>query len=108
MIIDKKLLKNSLFFNVAPYIINGEVTLKLTKESSNRESSFTIIPTKITERFIEVKEGFEGIEEGKYRYQLSYNDSVVDSGFLQVIGEEKEVAKERPTEVRKVIDGRKK
>lgn len=108
MIIDKKLLTNSLFFNVASYIINGEVTLKLTKESSNKESSFTIIPTKITERFIEVKGEFGGIEEGKYRYQLIYNDSVVDSGFLQVIGEEKEVAKERPIEVRKVIDGRKK
>ncbi|QQT29821.1 hypothetical protein I6I99_21135 [Sphingobacterium multivorum] len=108
MIIDKKLLTNSLFFNVAPYTIIGEVTLKLTKESSNRESSFTIIPTKITERFIEVKEEFSGIEEGKYRYQLIYNDSVVDSGFIRVIGEEKEVAKERPTAVRKIVDGRKK
>ncbi|WP_159729207.1 hypothetical protein [Sphingobacterium sp. 18053] len=108
MIIDKKLLTNSLFFNVAPYTIIGEVTLKLTKEASNKESSFTIIPTKITERFIEVKEGFEGVEEGKYRYQLIYNNSVVDSGFIRVIGEDKEVAIERPTEVRKVIDGRKK
>ncbi|GEM_PF-731225 len=108
MIIDKKLLTNSLFFNVAPYIISGEVTLKLTKESSNKESSFTIIPTKITERFIEVKNRFEGIEEGKYKYQLIYNDSVVDSGFVRVIGEDKEVAIERPTEVRKILDGRKK
>lgn len=108
MIIDKKLLTNSLFFNVAPYTIIGEVTFKLTKESSNKESSFTIIPTKITERFIEVKKEFGGIEEGKYRYQLEYNSSIIDSGFLQVIGEEKEVAKERPTAVRKIVDGRKK
>ncbi|MGF7028360.1 hypothetical protein [Sphingobacterium sp. HSC-15S19] len=108
MIIDKKMPINSLFFNVAPYIINGEVTLKFIKESSNKESSFTIIPTKITERFIEVKNDFEGIEEGKYKYQLIYNDSVVDRGFVRVIGEDKEVAIERPTEVRKVIDGRKK
>lgn len=108
MIIDKKLLKNSLFFNVAPYTIIGEVTLKLTKESSHKELSFTIIPTKITERFIELKEEFTGIEEGKYRYQLEYESSIIDSGFLRVIGEDKEVAIERPNTVKKVIDGRKK
>ncbi|MDF2948003.1 MAG: hypothetical protein K0R07_13 [Sedimentibacter sp.] len=108
MIIDKKLLTNSLFFNVAPYTIVGEVTLKLIKESSNKELSFTIIPTKITARFIEVKEEFGAIEEGKYSYQLEYNSSIIDSGFIRVIGENQEGAIERPTEVRKVIDGRKK
>ena len=108
MIIDKKIPINSLFFNVAPYTILGEIILKLIKESSNKESSFTIIPTKITERFIEVKNDFEGVEEGKYRYELVNNEVKIDSGILRVIGESKKVAKERATEVRKVIDGRKK
>jgi len=108
MIIDVKEDVNRLFFNVAPYIIDGTVTLKLTKESSNKEIEFDLTPEIITDRFIKVLHSFNELEVGKYRYELINNEVKIDSGILRVIGESKKVAKERATEVRKVIDGRKK
>ncbi len=108
MIIDKKMPINSLFFNVAPYIIMGEIILKLIKESSNKEIEFDLTPEIITERFIKVLHSFNELEVGKYKYELFNNEVKIDSGFITVVGESKKVAKERATEVRKVIDGRKK
>lgn len=108
MIIDKKMPINSLFFNVAPYTIMGEIILKLIKESSNKEIEFDLTPEIITERFIKVLHSFSTLEIGKYRYELINNEVKIDNGFITVLGESKKVAKERATEVRKVIDGRKK
>jgi len=107
MIIDIKEDVNRLFFNVAPFTIDGEVTLKLTKESSNKEIEFDLTPEIITDRFIKVLHSFNELEVGKYRYKLVNNEVKIDSGFISVVGESKKVAKERATEVRKVIDGRK-
>ncbi|WP_312745929.1 hypothetical protein [Sphingobacterium multivorum] len=108
MIIDVKEDVNRLFFNVAPFTIEGIVKLKLTKESSNKEIEFDLTPEIITDRFIKVLNSFNNLELGKYRYELDNNSIKIDSGFITVIGESKKVAKERATEVRKVIDGRKK
>ncbi len=108
MIIDVKEDVNRLFFNVAPFTIQGLVTLKLTKESSNKQIEFDLTPEIITDRFIKVLHSFNELEVGKYRYELVNNEVKIDSGFIRVIGEEKEVAIERPTVVKKVIDGRKK
>lgn len=108
MIIDVKEDVNRLFFNVAPFTIQGSVVLKLTKESSNKEIEFDLTPEIITERFIKVLHSFNELEVGKYRYELVNNEVKIDSGFITVVGESKKVAKERATEVRKVIDGRKK
>ncbi|MDR2269385.1 MAG: hypothetical protein LBF27_00650 [Sphingobacterium sp.] len=108
MIIDVKEDVNRLFFNVAPFTIEGIVKLKLTKESSYKEIEFDLTPEIITERFIKVLHSFNELEVGKYRYELVNNEVKIDSGFLTVVGESKKVAKERATEVRKVIDGRKK
>ena len=108
MIIDVKEDVNRLFFNVAPYTIMGEIILKLIKESSNKEIEFDLQPEIITERFIKVLHSFNELEVGKYRYELVNNEVKIDSGFITVVGESKKVAKERATEVRKVIDGRKK
>lgn len=108
MIIDVKEDVNRLFFNVAPFTIQGLVTLKLTKESSNKEIEFDLQPEIITDRFIKVLHSFNTLEVGKYKYELFNNEVKIDSGFITVVGESKKVAKERATEVRKVIDGRKK
>ncbi|WP_286775012.1 MULTISPECIES: hypothetical protein [Sphingobacterium] len=108
MIIDVKEDVNRLFFSVAPFTIEGAVVLKLTKESSNKEIEFDLTPEIITDRFIKVLHSFNDLEIGKYRYELVNNEVKIDSGFLTVVGESKKVAKERATEVRKVIDGRKK
>ena len=108
MIIDIKEDVNRLFFNVAPFTIEGIVTLKLTKESSNKEIEFDLTPEIITDRFIKLLHSFNELEVGKYRYELVNNSIKIDSGYITVIGESKKVAKERVTEVRKIIDGRKK
>ncbi|WP_313268743.1 hypothetical protein [Sphingobacterium sp.] len=108
MIIDVKEDVNRLFFNVAPFTIQGLVTLKLIKESSNKQIEFDLTPEIITDRFIKVLHSFNELEVGKYKYELFNNEVKIDSGFITVVGESKKVAKERATEVRKVIDGRKK